>query len=388
MSDFGVFPYEVTSVYHHPNADRLDMVILNGGIRTVALRGRFPVGKNLGTRVWFIPENSLLPEKLLRFLGMWDDQKGKGKLSGSNGNRVKPMRLRGEMSDGILLSDEDLSLLGIDLGGVGCNGDIADALGITKWEPVIPQNMTGRSGNAGTEYTLNFDLNSIYKARTGDMFSEGEMVYVTEKMHGTACRIAFVGEDFANQFIRENTIYVPEFRCYVYAFSKGLGNKGIIFTKDDTTSVYQKMAMEFAENCDQIPAVFSYIKNQESKFFFCLGEICGPGIQDMTYGLKEPSFFIYGYREIANNDQSDQIWYPPARGLSYSENIKTVPIIGEYEWDIDINSKVLKEMAEADSSFGGIREGVVATAKHFPQKRFKLVSDRYLTRKGNTTDYN
>lgn len=51
---------------------------------------------------FLVPEGAILPEKLLREMWLWNDETGKGRLAGKQGNRVKA-RMMGPMhSQGVV----------------------------------------------------------------------------------------------------------------------------------------------------------------------------------------------------------------------------------------------------------------------------------------------
>ena len=97
MSTFEVPLVQIT-IEEHPNADALELAAV-GGFRAVVKKGRFKTGD----WVAYVPEAAVLPEWLLKQEGFWNDEKGKGMMAGSQGNRVKPVKLRGALSEGICI---------------------------------------------------------------------------------------------------------------------------------------------------------------------------------------------------------------------------------------------------------------------------------------------
>ena len=90
MAIFEVKVGKVTAVDPHPNADRLELLTIDDGQTSVA-----QLGYQLGDVVVVFPEASVLPNDLLRHMGLWKAEKGVGALAGSAGNRVRPAKLRG-----------------------------------------------------------------------------------------------------------------------------------------------------------------------------------------------------------------------------------------------------------------------------------------------------
>lgn len=96
MAEFEAKVYRL-KIEPHPNADMIELAIV-GDYRSIVRKGDFKTG-DLGV---YIPTGSVVPEWLLKKLGLWDDEKGKGRLAGKDGNRVKEIRLRGILSEGLI----------------------------------------------------------------------------------------------------------------------------------------------------------------------------------------------------------------------------------------------------------------------------------------------
>jgi hypothetical protein len=160
----------------HPDADLLELAQV-GLYRAVVPKDVYKTGE------WgvYIPEQAILPDKLIEELGLV------GKLAGKEKNRVKAVRLRGALSQGIVCrpaalsadgeetwdwSDEDASDPGIDYSGL---------LGITKWVPEIPACMSGAVIPA-PDLVRWPDIENL--KRYPDIFKAGESVVATEKIHG------------------------------------------------------------------------------------------------------------------------------------------------------------------------------------------------------------
>lgn len=104
MSTFSCPVVRVASVENHINADRLSIVKLEG-LGYTCISGKLPDGSpryRVGDFVVYIPSSAVLPEWLLKDMDFWNEETGKGTLSGADGNRVSPRRLRGVFSEGVL----------------------------------------------------------------------------------------------------------------------------------------------------------------------------------------------------------------------------------------------------------------------------------------------
>ena len=373
MSTFEV-KIETLTVFPHPNADRLDLAQV-GLYNTV-------VGKDTwktGDKALYIPEYAVLPAYLIEALGL------EGKLAGSKNDRVKPVRLRGELSQGLVAP---LSLLPADaLERLGDDANFADELEITKWEPAIPISMSGEvEGNYGLVGWI--DIENIKKYP--DMFTEGEEVIVDEKIHGTATLTTFV-----NPLSEDREILVS---------SKGLGEKKFVLKESDG-NLYWRVVRDYnlvnlAEtvathysayegNFDEENDVATHAKVTRVAIF---GETFGK-VQDLDYGYvgNDLGFRVFDiFIEFINENGTQGRWLN-ASEVEVEAKLANVPLVPRlYAGPFSIGK--IKELASGKEQVSGkelhIREGVVVRpldrgdGYDLGKKKIgKFVSEAYLTRK-------
>lgn len=157
----------------HPNADSLSIVQVFG--YQVCVRTADWEGKTLGA---FIPPDSIVPDTPeYAFLG--------GKL------RIKAKRLRGVKSFGLLVPAPEGSVLW---------ENVAEKLGITHYDPPEPLSMGGDAEKPPVYEDENgfrstypvYDVESL--RRYPDVLKAGELVSVTEKIHGCNARFLYLNE--------------------------------------------------------------------------------------------------------------------------------------------------------------------------------------------------
>lgn len=215
MSTFGCTVVEIDSVENHPNADRLSIVRI-GGFNCISAKLEDGAHRYAaGDFVVYVPEASVLPEWMLRQMDFWKDDKGT--LAGSNGDRVKAIKLRGIVSQGVLYQLErklgawvlnavnDTVRETVELGQ-----NVTELLGVTKYEPPIPTNMAGEVASLFGK-TVKFDVEN--HQRYPNVFQEGEPVVATEKLHGCVHKDTLVmlpnGEEVPiSTILNENYNYV------------------------------------------------------------------------------------------------------------------------------------------------------------------------------------
>lgn len=374
MSAFAVQVTSIDSVAAHPDADAIEIAML-GGYRSIVRKAD---GFAAGSPIVYIPQASLLPEYLLRRLGLWDEALGQGLLGGPSFNRVSPKRLRGVFSQGICMKvepvgDGRVSVEGPDGSFIASFGeDVGEALGIEKWIPVVPEGLAGDAFPPGQVYTVDFDVEDI-KAYPG-IFAVGEEVEFREKLHGvfTGVTVLPPSESFPDAFGRDRNILV---------YSKGLGAQGMSFadTADNATLPYVKATAALRAKLEEISP-------HEELPLTVMGETFGPGVQDLHYGTHV-QFRIFaacrGYRGDQKFLGADDL-----RDLAGRLGVEMVPVLyrGPFSWE------VLAEHTTGPTAMDAkhIREGVVVTPvieredMRLGRVALKSVSEKYLLRKGGT----
>ena len=381
MSTHAVKVTRIRAIEPIPNADAIELAVV-GDYRSVVPKGEFKVDE----LAVYIPEQSIVPAWVLERMGLV------GKLAGREKNRVKAIKLRGCLSQGLLYKlhrvNREKSMLDflndgyvqprMDMIAVWEGDNVSAYLGITKYEPAIPAYMSGDVYNAGTDLTVNFDVENI-KAFPY-VLVPGEDVIMTEKIHGTFCGVGILPEkDWSDKH------YLRKF----VVFSKSPGARGLCFTDSERNlgNVYFRALMK-EDVFNKMERAFSGTTSP----IFLLGEVYGRGVQDLAYGSNDVSFRVFdvvgGYR----NEQS--YWTPALAGsLLASFEIETVPVV----YSGPFSREALEEHTNGYETVSGkntnIREGVVvrpATEREHPELGrviLKSVSEKYLLRK-NGTEYN
>ncbi|WP_431953932.1 RNA ligase (ATP) [Actinacidiphila sp. bgisy167] len=345
---------ERLTVHVHPNADALELAQV-GLYRAVVAKGVY----RTGDFALYIPEQSVLPPALIAELGLT------GRLAGSAADRVKAVRLRGELSQGIVCRPAALD--GTDLARAAEEGtDFAGLLGITKWVPPVPVAMSGDVESA-PELLPWIDIENI--KRHPGVFAPGEPVAVTEKLHGTACCLTYLAGSGR-----------------VLVTSKGLGAQRIALKESDGNLYWR------AVRSHRLPDVAAALADRlGADRVAVFGEVYGAGVQDLGYGADArgdtPGFAVF---DIAVDVGGAVRWLDPAAVLPPG-SVPLVPTLYEGPFDLD----AVLELARGSETVSGrglhLREGVVVRAA--PDRRspelggravLKAVSDAYLTRKGGT----
>ncbi|GIJ51857.1 RNA ligase [Virgisporangium aliadipatigenens] len=341
-------------IHEHTNADALELAQV-GLYRAVVAKGAYRTGEY----AIYVPEGSVLPAALIEELGLT------GMLAGKDHDRVKAVRLRGEISQGIVCRPSAVRDLDLERHHDE-RTNFADLLGITKWVPEIPAHMSGEMVSAPGLLPW-LEVENIRRYPT--LFTPGEPVVATEKIHGTACLTTVLADGST------------------FVTSKGFGHQrlGIVESPRNLywRAVRAHRVAEFA---------LDLLRRHGAARVGVFGEVYGQGVQDLGYKVNagvEPGFAAF---DIAL-DLPDRgiVWLDPAALVEAAgDALPLVPTLYEGPYD----EEALIALADGSTVLGGgahIREGVVirpATDRWSEvtagRAIGKFVSPKYLTRKGGT----
>lgn len=406
MSQFEC-PIVHVTVIPHENADSLEIAQV-GGYLCVVRKGQF----TSGDLAVYIPEQSVIPDWLLKTLGLWDKLKNKGALSGGAGNRVRAMKLRGALSQGLLMGFvpdgdgkrcclpkrekhfepgcHDCLTAFVDLKEGQC---LAEYLGVTKYEPIVPVHMAGRALGADLDSTIGYDFENIKK--TPAMFSDGEPVVMTEKIHGTFVQVGLIPESMVVGKLWATKVESVVFGGVSFkpvVTSKGQGAKGILLDTSDEFNLYVKTAAELGL-WGKIYAMRKSLGAPADKPIFLCGEIFGPGVQlNFAYGQSAPAFKAF---DLYVGTRSDGFFvdYGVMRTLCEDTGVETVPLLyhGPFsQVNLDFHTSG-KTQVRGRAGKLHIREGLVIKSSREARYRngrkiAKSVSEQFLLN-GKTTEF-
>lgn len=411
MANFECKIVKIEKKANHPNADRLTIYNI-GGYNCIS--NKLPDGSDrydIGDLVVYIPENALLPEWLLKKMDFWNEEKGKGILAGKEGNRVKPLKLRGIFSEGVLYPcltmreyeegfsvDEVVKSYGYDEntkfvfqeksteGYVGFTPavegiDVADFLGITKYEPPIPTSMGGEVFSTETIFE-HFDVEPIQKYM--NLLQEGEEVVMESKIHGTNCRYLFsCGYTNDEAFGENNDVFI----C-----SKGLGDKGLPFKNTDMNKLNAYVKVFYQRNVEKKVKESSLYKQcqAEGKDLTVMCEIYGDGIQDLTYGLKNQIDMVMFDVYVGKARQGRYLNYDELKAFTDETGLPIVDVLYRGPFSMDKVAEYTSGFDTFGKNKNQIREGIVIKplnerwCDEIGRVMLKSVSEAYKLRKGGT----
>lgn len=358
MSTFAVKVEKIVAVEPHPNADRLDLVqVLDW--HCVTTKGEFKPGD----LCVYLPIDSVLPPALEAFLFPEDSKVTLHK------SRIRTIKLRGAISQGMCLRNERIGeYFGVDSFPFGT--DLTKLLYVTKYEPEdTPTIMrAGTPSKQHPHFKKYTDLENI-KNYPG-AFNPGELIVVTEKIHGTSARFSKV-PFFARTWFQK----IKKFLGLTPAFEFVYGSRNVQLYHERSktwfpTNVYAKIAKDL-----DLP---NLIPNGIAIY----GEIYGSGIQkNYNYGCKldERKFVVF---DVMNDGK--YLDTAAAQAVAKALDLEFVPTIYSGPF---ISTEHLKALTVGRSVLcqeQRVREGVVVKPvretvdKRMGRKVLKVISDDYL----------
>jgi len=220
MAFFGVTKEIIASTFPIEKADAIEGATLEGStFEFVIKKEQFKKGDT----VLYFPIDSLIPEWVLEKLGLV------GRLSGKEKNRVKTVRLRGQISQGIVAELELLEGMQMPEGEMDKETEsqyITEFLGVEKYEaPPVPCKAANLVG-------LPIGL-SAYDIEGADRYVEvaqvllPQAVEITEKLEGQNFSVTYSALN-EKIYVNQRNYSIQPIEGFVHDFWKVAQNNGII----------------------------------------------------------------------------------------------------------------------------------------------------------------
>lgn len=367
MSTFTVPVVTVKTVTKHPNADALDILTFE----EIAWRCVDKIGlRKPGDLVVYIPIDALVDTKRPEFAFLAPRAKADGFA------RIRTMKLRGEISQGLVISAPPLLLVPtmVDDNQQGMEiepnpgNDAAYHYGIIKYEPppeFIPANAAGLFPSwcqkSDAERYQNFNRNI-------QPFADEEF-FITKKMDGTSCTVFYDAE-------RENPLGVCSRNLELKEDDLGSDKYFDTGAIRQSTNTYWKIAREK----DLLQKVKDIATERGCTKIALQGEICGPGIQGNRAGLNAITFYCF---DIFDGIRNEYLPYSEFLDTCRRHSIDTVPVIAERTIREDIETG-FKWISGLKYDNGLPAEGAVYVAKiprevgNLGRLKFKFINPEFL----------
>jgi len=309
---------------------------------------------------------------------------------------VRSIKLRGALSQGMVIKYTDQLeqyfpglMHGKHQSGVAPGDDVAEILGITRYEPPAAK---GQGGNPSyvvrkghPDFTKFTDIENFKHYPTE--FGLADLVYITEKLHGTSVRYALLATQ-VNTWRKRLRQFLSSFLWGVeglpsHEFCYGSRNVQLQHRRQlyYETDVYSLMAVQEDIEAKLRPGETLY------------GEIVGDGIQkNYTYGCGTKEWAFYAYDVKVGGRYLDTVDF-----LEWCRNRRIQPVPMLFMGNLETLDGGLDKLRGGASevrdlegnSTQAVREGVVIKSLKeeravFGRRVLKVINDDYALQLDNT----
>jgi len=343
------------------NADGLELAIVDGW-NCVVKKGEFVIGQK---GIYFEIDSFLPFGSYFDFLAKY----GTKKLFGVEGIRIKTIRLRGQLSQGLILPLSTFNGVINEDSEVGT--EVTELLGVQKYEIPEPAHLAGNISWNFPSFLKKTDQERIqnlfdtYKEEYKDVSFE-----VSLKLDGSSMTVFCIDTTkYSTKVIEKLKLNGEIFDSYF-----GVCSRNFELTKNEENTFW-KVAIE--KELDIKLYNFCQIYNRNLSL---QGELMGPGIQGNRENLSHFEFFLFDIWDI---DTQKHLTPKERFAISLELDIKIAPIIFK-NYKIFEEFKTIEEILEfanGKSLNHPVREGLVFKSCQEINGEiisFKAISNEYL----------
>lgn len=322
-------------------ADRIQAYRINGWW-VVGQRDEYSVGDI----AVFCEVDSWIPTELAPFLSKGKEPK---EFNGVKGERLRTIKLKGQISQGLLLPFSILpAIVHHNDTNTSEGADVTEILGVQKWEkPINPQLAGMMKGNFPSfiPKTDQERIQNISQNTLNSWVEQGLTFEVTEKLHGSSMTIYSNQGDF------------------------GVCSRNVDL-KYDRDNTFWKVAIE-----TEVVSALVQLCLSSGRNLAIQGELIGEGINGNQYGIKGHQFRIFDVFDI------DEQKYIGSEDRQFLSGVNPhVPILfDDFVLEKGTTTQSLLDMADGKSTLNDSnREGFVFKCNEDPSISFKVVSNKWL----------
>ena len=324
------FVAKINEIKPIPGADNIEQGVI-GGWNCIIKKGEYKVDD----LVVVATTDAVIPVELSDAMNVTNYLR--------KGQRVRTVKLRGVYSECLIIPFSKLLLPKTFINNVMEGTDMMELLGITKWEPPVTQIQLA-SGKK-IRYQNNPAFTVYYKfpnaKNVNGMFTEGDIVEITRKLHGTNARYGIVKKlklsfwDKCKKFFGLADKWVD----YEYVYGSHNVEKGSDSQGFYSTDVWRTVADKYQikDKLWHLIKVLDAGGQDVGSGIIIYGEIYGPGIQkNYDYKLKELEFAMF---DITINGEYQRINIAQSYAASPILNFPYVPILYVGFWSQEVQDK-------------------------------------------------
>lgn len=331
---------QINQILPHNNAERLEIAEVDGW-RVIVGKGQY----QKDDIICFCEVDSWIPHDVFPDLSKGKEPRS---FNGVSGERLRSIKLRGELSQGLILPITNV-LVDWEVGQ-----DVTEKMGIQKWErPMNPQ-LAGQAKGYFPSFLRKTDQERIqnqFKRMTQDHFDD--LYEVTLKVDGSSMTVYYNNGDVGV--------------CSRNLELKRFDDEGNPVNEDNSfIKKFNELGIE-----SKLKAYGRNIAIQ--------GELWGSGINGNWEGISHHEFSVF---DIFDIDEQKYLRAVERKKICEDLNLQHVPVIEYTRLNHFASVQDFLQYAERPSINNKVAEGVVFKNVNNPEYSFKAVSNSYLLNGG------
>lgn len=325
----------IDSIQPIEGADAIECAVV-GGWKVVVKKGEFAAGE----MAVYCEIDSWIPTELAPFLSKGKEPR---EFEGIKGERLRTVKLRGQLSQGLLLNlDAVLSFTNSFVE----DDDVSEVLNIVKWERPMNAQLAGMARGNFPSLIPKTDQERVQnlKKEIAGAAVMRQLFEVTEKLEGSSMT------------------------CYLIDGVFGVCSRNLDLKEESGTTFWEVARRDGIEE--------KMRDTGPDAQFAIQGELIGPGIQGNIYKLSKPEFYVFDVYNVAAGT-----YLKPAERVALVQRmgLNHVPVINP-AWPATSSIEGLLEAAEGQTvllTSNTEREGIVFKEVGGGMT-FKAISNKYL----------
>jgi RNA ligase (TIGR02306 family) len=309
-------------------ADAIEVAVVDGW-KVVVKKGEFAVD----SLALYLEIDSWVPTNLAPFLTKAGHSPKV--FEGVEGERLRTVKLRGQISQGLLLP--------VNQKWWNEGDDVTEYYGIIKWERPMNAQLAGMARGNFPALVPKTDQERIQNLTRSFEQYQQDIWSITEKLDGSSCTFYLDDEDVFHVCSRNLDL------------------------KEDEANSFWKVARKF--NIEDI------MRRNFMKGMAIQGEMIGEGIQGNQYKVQL-DFRVY---DMYNTNTGEYILPVQLKAACEKLGLKHVPILSE---NVSINKDNIQSLLESAEGLSMLnnseREGVVYKSNTIHDRSFKCISNKWL----------
>ena len=324
---------EIDEILPIPDADAIEVAVV-GGWKVVVKKGEFRVG----SRAVYCEIDSWIPTKLAPFLSKGKEPR---EFEGIKGERLRTIKLRGQLSQGLLLNlDHAIPWTN----SYQLDEDVSEVLGIVKWERPMNAQLAGMAKGNFPSLIPKTDQERVQNiVKEINAVIEQRMRFeVTEKLEGSSMT------------------------CYLIDGEFGVCSRNLDLKETEGNSFWATARR------DDVEAKMRAV--DEHWNFAIQGELIGPGIQGNIYKLNQPEFRVF---DVYNIQEGGYLDPEDRRALIERMGLMHVPVLTNFMMALPVADLLTLAEGKSVLNENQEREGIVFKEVNGGMS-FKAISNNYL----------